>query len=143
MRLQAVPYALAINNTRASIPNIIIINSWALRFDLFKGSFTKNDQLTIMQYKDSFLYIANVTSRVANQVLPALNNPTATKRKRDEADILSRKIIDNQDSAWLGETDGRPGVGRREATSSNWTFGYVTRDVRVLHRACSILTTLA
>ncbi|KIK45387.1 hypothetical protein CY34DRAFT_801759 [Suillus luteus UH-Slu-Lm8-n1] len=125
---EAVPYALAINNTRASIPNIIIINSWALRFDLFKGSFTKNDQLTIMQYKDSFLYIANVTSRVANQVLPALNNPTATKRKRDEADVLSSKINDNQDSAWLGETDGRPGVGRREATSSNWTFGYVTRD---------------
>ncbi|KAG1737747.1 Metallo-dependent phosphatase-like protein [Suillus lakei] len=126
----AVPYALAINNTRDSIPNIIIINSWALRFDLFKGSFTRNDQLTIMQYKDSFLYIANVTSSIANEVLPALNNPMATKRKRDETKdaIWSRKIDDARDSALLKETNHHPGVGRRGAMSGNWTFGYVTRD---------------
>ncbi|KAG1775218.1 Metallo-dependent phosphatase-like protein [Suillus placidus] len=124
----AVPYALAINNTRDSIPNIIIINSWAIRFDLFKGSFTKNDQLTIMQYKDSFLYIANVTSGIANQVLPAMNKPTATKRKRDETGILSREINDTRDSDLLEEIDHRPGVSGREATSGNWTFGYVTRD---------------
>ncbi|KAG1855328.1 Metallo-dependent phosphatase-like protein [Suillus subalutaceus] len=113
----AVPYALAINNTRDSIPNIIIINSWALRFDLMKGSFTKNDQLTIMQYKDTFLYIPDVPSSIANQVLPALDNPTAMKQKRDEID-------NTRDSVWL-EIDDRPG---REATSDKWAFGYVTKD---------------
>ncbi|KAG2138338.1 Metallo-dependent phosphatase-like protein [Suillus clintonianus] len=126
----AVPYALAINNTRDSIPNLIIINSWALRFDVLRGSFTKNDQLTTMQYKDSFLYIANVTSRIANQVLPTMNNPIAAKRKRDdiEEEIWNREIDDTRYRAWLEEMDHRPGVGGREATSSNWTFGYVTRD---------------
>ncbi|KAG2141993.1 Metallo-dependent phosphatase-like protein [Suillus cothurnatus] len=109
----AVPYALAINNTRNSIPNIIIINSWALRFDLFKGSFTKNDQITIMQYKDTFVYIANVTSGVANQVLLALNNPKSMNWKRDETEdqLLNREIDDTRDGA-----------------ANNWTFGYVTKD---------------
>ncbi|KAG1861071.1 Metallo-dependent phosphatase-like protein [Suillus tomentosus] len=119
----AIPYALAINNTRDSIPNIIIIDSWALRFDLLKGSFTKNDQLTIMPYQDSFLYIANVTSGIANQLLPAMNKPMAIQ-KRDETQAVfsSHEIDDTRDSAWLEEIDGRPGVGGQAS------FGYVTRD---------------
>ncbi|KAG2046192.1 hypothetical protein BDR06DRAFT_1014935 [Suillus hirtellus] len=120
----AIPYALAINNTRDSIPNIIIIDSWALRFDLLKGSFTKNDQLTIMPYHDSFLYIANVTSGIANQLLPAMNKPMAIQEKRDEtqAPFSSHEIDDTWDSAWSEEIDGRPGVGGQAS------FGYVTRD---------------
>ncbi|KAG2341816.1 hypothetical protein BDR05DRAFT_887397 [Suillus weaverae] len=124
----AAPYALAINNTRGSNPNIIIINSSALRFDLFNGTFTRNDQFAIMQYKDTFLYIANVPSGIANQVLSAMNKPTATKRKRDETEILSREINDTPDSTLLEEMNDRPGVGGQEAASSNWTFGYVTKD---------------
>ncbi|KAG1787055.1 Metallo-dependent phosphatase-like protein [Suillus plorans] len=120
----AIPYALAINNTRASIPNIIIIDSWALRFDLLKGSFTKNDQLTIMPYQDSFLYIANVTSGIANQLLPAMNKPAAIQQKRDETQAVfsSYEVDDTRDSASLEEIDGRPGVGGQAS------FGYVTRD---------------
>ncbi|KAG2107489.1 Metallo-dependent phosphatase-like protein [Suillus discolor] len=120
----AVPYALAINNTRASIPNIMIIDSWALRFDLLKGSFTKNDQLTIMPYQDSFLYIANVTSGIANQLLPAMNKPMGIQQKRDETQAVfsSHKIDDTPDSARLEEIDDRPGVGGQAS------FGYVTRD---------------
>ncbi|KAG2046926.1 hypothetical protein BDR06DRAFT_964508 [Suillus hirtellus] len=121
----AVPYALAINNTRDSIPNIIIIDSWALRFDLLKGSFTKNDQLTIMPYQDSFLYIANVMSGIAKQLLPAMNKPAAIQqRKRDETQAIfsSHGIDDTPDSARLEEIDGRPGGGGQAP------FGYVTRD---------------
>ncbi|KAG2069137.1 hypothetical protein BDR04DRAFT_1102086 [Suillus decipiens] len=126
---QAVPYALAINNTRSSIPNIIIVNSWSLRFDLFKGPFTKNDQLTIMPYQDSFSYIANVPFGVASLVLPALNNPTAIKQKRDETEdeILNRETDDTWVSALLEEIDGT-GADRQEAMSDKQTFGYVTRD---------------
>ncbi|KAG1905071.1 Metallo-dependent phosphatase-like protein [Suillus fuscotomentosus] len=120
----AIPYALAINNTRASIPNIIIIDSWALRFDLLKGSFTKNDQLTIMPYQDSFLYIANVTSGIANQLLPAMNKLMAIQRKRDETQAVfsSYEVDDTRDSASLEEIDVRPGAGGQAS------FGYVTRD---------------
>ncbi|KAG1743960.1 Metallo-dependent phosphatase-like protein [Suillus paluster] len=126
---EVVPYTLAINNTRASIPNIIICNSYALRFDLMKGSFTKDDQLTVMNYKDEFLYIANVPSSLANQVLPALTGPTTT-RKRDDAeeDIWSHEVVDVRYRAWLEEMDRRAGLGRREAMAGNLTYGYVTKD---------------
>ncbi|KAG0695395.1 Metallo-dependent phosphatase-like protein [Suillus ampliporus] len=69
----AIPYALAINNPRHYTPNITIVNSQSLRFDVFNGSFTKNDQLTASEYNDEFLYIANVTSSIANQALVELN----------------------------------------------------------------------
>lgn len=42
---KVLPIGLAQGNNRSQIPNIIITNSGSLRFDLFKGSFTKNDQL--------------------------------------------------------------------------------------------------
>lgn len=127
-----VPYALAINNTRASVPNVIIVNSYALRFDILKGPFTRNDQLTVMEYKDLFLYIADVPSRIANQVLPALMNPT-TKWKRDdntEEDFWSHGIVDTRYRAWMEEMDYRAGVGGQQvmAGGSHLSLGYVTND---------------
>ncbi|KAG2074824.1 hypothetical protein BDR04DRAFT_1092403 [Suillus decipiens] len=127
----AVPYALSINNTRNSIPNLIITNSGSQRFNVFKGPFTKNDQLTASPFTDSFLYIPNITLSIANQVLPALNNAGASeKRKRDEIEreLWSRGVVDTRYRAWLEEMDRRSGMGRREATAGNLTLGYVTTD---------------
>ncbi|KAG2153383.1 Metallo-dependent phosphatase-like protein [Suillus clintonianus] len=127
----AIPYALSINNTRDSIPNIFITNSGSQRFNILKGPFTKNDQLTASPFADSFLYIPNVTFSVANQVLPALNNAGASeKRKRDEIEkeLWSRGVVDTRYRAWLEEMDRRAGMGRREAMSGNLTLGYVTAD---------------
>ncbi|OJA20846.1 hypothetical protein AZE42_02508 [Rhizopogon vesiculosus] len=110
----AVPYALSINNTRDSIPNIIITNSGSQRFNIFKGPFTKNDEITASPFTDSFLYIPNITFSIANQVLPALNNAGADeKRKRDEVEkeLWSRGIVDVRYKAWLEEMDRRAGMG--------------------------------
>ncbi|KAH7883393.1 Metallo-dependent phosphatase-like protein [Phlebopus sp. FC_14] len=68
------PTTLKINNTRSQIPNLIITNYGPLRFDIFKGSFTKNDQLTTSPYVDGFSFVPNVTLGVANQLVPAMNN---------------------------------------------------------------------
>ncbi|KAJ8591055.1 hypothetical protein M405DRAFT_735789 [Rhizopogon salebrosus TDB-379] len=127
----AVPYALSINNTRDSIPNIIITNSGSQRFNVFEGPFTKNDQLTASPFTDAFLYIPNITFSIANQVLPALNSAgAAEKRKRDEVEreLWSRGVVDIRYRAWLEEMDRRAGMGRREATVGNMTLGYVTAD---------------
>ncbi|KAG2366668.1 Metallo-dependent phosphatase-like protein [Suillus spraguei] len=127
----AVPYALSINNTRNSIPNLVITNSGSQRFNVFKGPFTKNDQLTASPFTDSFFYIPNITLSIANQVLPALNNAgTSEKRKRDEIEreLWSRGVVDTRYRAWLEEMDRRSGMGRREATAGNLTLGYVTTD---------------
>lgn len=72
------------NNTRADIPRIVIANSGGLRFDIYSGTFTKNDQLTASPFTDGFLFIPNVTFGVASQVLPVLNGDSSfsdTKRR--------------------------------------------------------------
>ena len=131
MILQAVPVALAINNTRANIPNVMITNSGALRFDVHAGPFTKNDQLTASPFNDAFLYIANVTAGVANQVLPALNNAGANKRKRDvlegEAELYKRGFVDRRFRAWLRDMNVNA-LGMERRSMGNLTLGYVTQD---------------
>ncbi|KAJ7905761.1 5'-nucleotidase [Mycena olivaceomarginata] len=102
---EVMPIALTVNNTRASVPNIMITNSGSLRFDIYAGPFTKNDQLTASSFADSFLYIPNVPFSVANAVLPALNGAGADNRKRDEG--LRRSC----GRGGYVTTDACPGVG--------------------------------
>lgn len=127
---EVVPVALAINNTRASIPNIVITNSGSQRFDIYAGPFTKNDQLTASPFADTFLYIANVTAGVANQVLPALNNAGAAIRRRElvarEDELYRRGYVDSRYRAWLREMDMTASTKRRAV--GNLTLGYVTSD---------------
>ncbi|KAF8190783.1 Metallo-dependent phosphatase-like protein [Pholiota molesta] len=130
----AVPVALAINNTRASIPNIMITNSGSQRFDVYAGPFTKNDQLTASPFADSFLFIPEVPFNVANQVLPSLNNAGANERRamleeRNQLDY-GRGYVETEYRRWLEEMDRRnDGATRRAA--ANLTLGYVTNDVTI------------
>ena len=124
---EAAPVALTINNTRAGIPNIIITNSGELRFNVFKGPFTKNDQLTAAPFTDSFLYIPNVTASIANQVLPALNYGGPSKRSELEKELWGRGHVESRYRSWLED------MGKRQmqtTNATNLTLGYVTTDVR-------------
>ncbi|KAF9012621.1 Metallo-dependent phosphatase-like protein [Cyathus striatus] len=115
----ATPTALAINNTRASIPNIIIANSGSQRFDIYSGPFTKNDQLTASPFTDAFF-------------LPALNNAGADERRsldaleERERELYSRGYVGKRYREWLREMDRRASFERRAA--KNLTLGYVTSD---------------
>ena len=131
--IQAAPVALAINNTRADIPNIMITNSGSQRFDVFQGPFTTNDQFTASPFSDSFLFIANVTARVANQVLPALNHQGAQEKRAilegREEELYKRGNVDARYFAWLKEMAKRDAMLEKRAME-NLTLGYVTKDVR-------------
>jgi hypothetical protein len=138
-----VPVALAINNTRASIPNIIIANSGSQRFDLYKGLFTVNDQFTVSPFNDAFLYIASVPASIANQVLPSLNSAGANGRRKleeRETELYARGYVDATYNEWLEKMNGRDGVEKR--ASANLTLGYVTTDVSFLLdlKDCFLLT---
>ncbi|KAJ7632877.1 Metallo-dependent phosphatase-like protein [Roridomyces roridus] len=130
---EAMPVALTVNNSRASIPNIMITNSGSLRFDIYSGPFTKNDQLTASPFADSFLYIANVPFSAASQVLPALNNAGANER-RDiavETELYARGYVGARYREWVQEMYQRDleteGASARRA-AANLTLGYVTTD---------------
>ncbi|KAI6043485.1 Metallo-dependent phosphatase-like protein [Pisolithus marmoratus] len=127
----AAPTALAINNSRSDIPNILITNSGELRFDILKGEFTKNDQLTAIPFTDSFFYIPNITLSIANQVLPALNGAVASDKKKRaalEVEMWRHGYVDRRYNAWLEEMSRRAGSGRRAEMAGNPTLGYVTAD---------------
>ncbi|KAJ7126206.1 Metallo-dependent phosphatase-like protein [Mycena epipterygia] len=130
--VEAMPVALTINNTRASIPNIMITNSGELRFDIFAGAFTKNDQLTALPFADSFLFIPDVPLAVAEAVLPALNNEGEDRRRDEgvEAALWARGYVETRYREWLEDMyqrdASRGGEARRAA--ANLTIGYVTTD---------------
>ena len=122
---------MSVNNTRASIPNLIITNSGSLRFDLYAGPFTKNDQITVSPFTDAFLYISNVTAGVANQVFASLNHAGASGRRSLEQtqELYGRGYVEGRYSEWLQEMDRRDGEELRK--SGNLTLGYVTQDVSI------------
>ncbi|KAF8211957.1 Metallo-dependent phosphatase-like protein [Mycena galopus ATCC 62051] len=124
------PVALTVNNSRKALPNIMITNSGSLRFDIYAGAFTKNDQLTVSPFADSFLYIPNVPFSVANAVLPALNGAGADNRKRDEAveaELWARGYVGTRYREWVEDMARRDAeLGGRAA--ANLTLGYVTKD---------------
>ena len=142
LALQAIPFALAINNTRASIPNIIITNSGSQRFDVYAGPFTKNDLLTATPFTDSFKFIPNVTFSIANQVLTSLNDAGANERRAFREVLQEREnargYVDNVYRRWLEEMDSRNQIEGRAAT--NLTLGYVTTDVRLYFLSLDIIS---
>jgi hypothetical protein len=101
---EVMPVALTVKNTHASVPNIMITNSGSLRFDIYTGPFTKNDQLTASPFAESFLYVPNVPFSVTNAVLPALNGAGADNRQRDEvveAELWARGYVGTRYCEWM------------------------------------------
>jgi hypothetical protein len=123
---EVLPTALAINNTRASIPNLIIANSGAIRFDILAGPFTKNDQLTASPFTDGFDYIPGVPLGVANAVLPVLNKQGETIRRDLDGERYARGDVGTQYRLWLEDMHLRAEPERLAA--KNLTLGYVTTD---------------
>jgi hypothetical protein len=130
---EVMPVALTINNTCASVSNIIITNSGSLRFDIYAGPFTKNDQLTVSPFVDSFLHISNVPFSVANAVLPAHNGVGADNKKRDEvveAELWARGYVGTRYRKWIenmARLDAELG-GEACRAAANLTLGYVTTN---------------
>jgi hypothetical protein len=128
---QAIPVAIAINNTRAHIPNIVIVNSGGQRFDIYAGPFTKNDQLTASPFVDLFQFIPNVPFSVASAVLPALNKAGANERRelfeKRNAELYGRGEVETIYRKWLEEMDKR-NDGMEKRAAQNLTLGYVTSD---------------
>ncbi|KIK61122.1 hypothetical protein GYMLUDRAFT_43217 [Collybiopsis luxurians FD-317 M1] len=132
----AMPYALTLNNSRANNSNVMITNSGSQRFDIYAGTFDKNDQISASPFTDAFLFIPSVDLGVAEQVLPALNSAGADERRKRELsgvlqsreeELWKRGYVDRRYMEWLDEMDRRhDGAVKRAA--KNLTLGYVTSD---------------
>ncbi|OCB88287.1 hypothetical protein A7U60_g4589 [Sanghuangporus baumii] len=143
---EAVPIALAVNNTRIAegIPALFLTNSGSQRFDIFQGSFTKNDELTASPYTNEFWFLSNVSYGIANQVLAVLNVEGSDLRKRGlertrkrMEEMYKRGDVEMIYNKWLEEMYAREVARAREleldrradnTTDIVSTMGYVTTD---------------
>jgi len=130
---QVLPTALAINNSRADVPNIIIANPGGFRFDIYAGQFTKNDQLTASPFNDAFQYIPAVPLGIAKAALSRPNGEGESSKRdvfarADAARHYGRGEVGELYGRWVVEMHSRARHEPRAA--KNLTLGYVTQDVR-------------
>ncbi|KAI0552390.1 ser/Thr protein phosphatase family [Xylaria curta] len=62
-----------VNADRADKPRLTIVNTGAIRFDIFEGAFTKDSTYLISPFTSKFNYIPEVPYAVARKVLQLLN----------------------------------------------------------------------
>jgi hypothetical protein len=107
-----------------------------LRFDIFQGPFTKNDQLTASPFTNAFVFIPNVTVSIATQVVDALNGVGAPSRREllEQREIMeyARGNIDARYHAWVRRMAEQDAI-EKQAVVENLTLGYVTHDVRSIY----------
>ncbi|KAL9712116.1 hypothetical protein Ac2012v2_005193 [Leucoagaricus gongylophorus] len=135
---QVIPLALTLNNSEAAKPALFITNSGSLRFDLYAGPFTKNDQLTVSPFMDSFRYLSDVPLSVAETTVNALNHAGANERRTltspggrshyETTKKYTKGDIEDIYRTWLMDMNRLANVERRATAAANLTSGYVTKD---------------
>ncbi|KIM60913.1 hypothetical protein SCLCIDRAFT_1216413 [Scleroderma citrinum Foug A] len=111
---KALPVALDVDNRG---PYIAVINTGVLRYDIFKGPFTQNDQLSASSYPDGFLYIPDVNFEQAKAVASKLGKILNLQERRDvDTSYPTRREMTSRS------------VGHQEVLADYKTPGYVTYD---------------
>lgn len=65
-----------VNDRRKDIPRLAIINTGAIRFDIFKGPFTMDTTYIVSPFLSKMVYVPEVEYAVARKVLKLLNSET-------------------------------------------------------------------
>ncbi|KAI1377477.1 Metallo-dependent phosphatase-like protein [Hypoxylon crocopeplum] len=120
-----------VNDSRRDIPRYIIANTGSVRFDMYKGPFTYDDQFIVSPFRDSFLYIPEVPYSLANDVLRLLNNAGASQKRNIgvmpvERDICVDPPITHFSLARREGHRGPPVITRRQVV--DLVPGYTTKD---------------
>ncbi|KAI9744636.1 MAG: hypothetical protein M1818_002165 [Claussenomyces sp. TS43310] len=128
--------ATVINETRKSIPRLILINTGSIRFDLVEGPFTYDDSFIVSPFTDGFQFIPEVPYEYASQVLGILNAGPYQKRDFDTRDFSFTTITGAEEPCLdphLGplspvqKRSSTRGIVRRQSTSPI-VPGYTTTD---------------
>ncbi|CAE6474889.1 unnamed protein product [Rhizoctonia solani] len=116
---QVLPEALIKTSGRADKPYVTLVNSGMLRFDIYRGVFTWNDQLTVLPFKEGYTYI-EVPWLIARNVKDKLFE--YPKDHLNTARVLAEEpsSIDVNQFEHLAQ--------KPLSTSSSLSPGYVTKD---------------
>ncbi|KAI9842672.1 MAG: hypothetical protein M1837_006957 [Sclerophora amabilis] len=123
-----------VNESRADIPRLIIINTGTIRFDLVKGPFTYDDSFIVSPFKNAFQFIPDVPYSLAKQVLDILNAGPFQKRGLSTEDFqftpltLRESCVDPPVAHNHLSSRSYPGRRTVRRQSTDLDPGYVTVD---------------
>ncbi|KAJ7840116.1 hypothetical protein B0H14DRAFT_2587677 [Mycena olivaceomarginata] len=124
---EVMPVALTVNNTCASVSNIIITNSGSLRFDIYAGPFTKNDQLTLLSTSPTCRSpsLTRFFLRITVRVRTTRNATRWLRRSCGRGGMLGRGTASGMEN--MARLDAGLG-GEACRAAANLTLGYVTTN---------------
>ncbi|KAL6903207.1 Metallo-dependent phosphatase-like protein [Trichoderma evansii] len=64
------------NKEREDKPRLAIVNTGGVRFDIFKGPFTRDDTFTVSPFNSGFQFVPDVPYEIAKKVIGILNSET-------------------------------------------------------------------
>ncbi|KAI1414217.1 Metallo-dependent phosphatase-like protein [Hypoxylon sp. FL1857] len=119
-----------VNESRKDIPRYIIANTGSVRFDMYKGPFTYDDQFIVSPFLDHFLYIPEVPYATASNLLQSLNNAGASQKRNVGVMPVERDIcVDPPSGHFPKAARGEhqfPSITRRQVV--DLVPGYTTKD---------------
>ena len=65
---------VATNEDRADVPRLVIVNTGSMRFDIFKGPFTRDSTFLVSPFISTLKYVPDVDYEIASKVITLLNS---------------------------------------------------------------------
>lgn len=129
--------SVAVNKDREDIPRLAITNTGAMRFDIFKGPFTKDTTYIISPFVSKLLYIKDVPYKSAKKILELVNHggpvfstedlaPITQLAPPEQISILS-DVIPGTSPPILHTSNG-PQVLLGSSNKPDLVPGYTTKD---------------
>ena len=119
---------------RAHVPRIVLTNTGALRFDIFKGPFTVDTTYTVSPFTSGFRYIKDVPFSVAKRLLQIINQEVpqlwpASLSLAFKAPVRSQANTHQADEQLFHASGQRP-LGKHYTPDhdAELTAGYTTTD---------------
>ncbi|KAI1434125.1 ser/Thr protein phosphatase family [Xylaria sp. CBS 124048] len=78
-----------VNENRTDKPRLTIVNTGAIRFDIFKGPFTKDSTYLLSPFTSKFNYVPDVPYEVAKKVLQLINEGGPVFSNERDTDHMS------------------------------------------------------
>ncbi|WAQ82279.1 hypothetical protein PtA15_2A596 [Puccinia triticina] len=96
-----------VKNPTRPHPPLIVINTGAMRFDIFAGNFTVNDELITMPFANTFMYVPDVPRAIAKEFLMAMNQGGASRNrsgsKKMRRNLKRSEEIEKDEEYHLGQ----------------------------------------
>ncbi|UKZ81470.1 hypothetical protein TrVFT333_009242 [Trichoderma virens FT-333] len=137
---------VVVSQDRKDKPRLALVNTGGIRFDIFKGPFTRDDTFTVSPFTSGFRYVPDVPYDIAAKVLGILNSQTRifvaglpdTRRltipqlmyPRPNVIIPDETEVVEQDGREEDEAEARLELRGVDASGDNDTLfgGYTTKD---------------